>query len=55
MAETPTQMRASLEEIDRQLSVVDERTENGSDINAVVHAVHDLIRVVDNLVVRIHE
>ena len=55
MAETPNEMRASLEEIDRQMSVIDERTENGSDMNLVVHAVHDLVRIVDNLVIRLGE
>lgn len=53
MAETPTQMRASLEEIDRQMSVIDERTENGTDMNLVVHAIHDLVRILDNLVIRL--
>jgi hypothetical protein len=53
MAETPTEMRASLEEIDRQMGLIDERTESGTDINLVVHAVHDLVRIVDNLVIRL--
>jgi hypothetical protein len=53
MAETPTEMRASLEEIDRQMGLIDERTENGTDMNLVVHAVHDLVRIVDNLVIRL--
>jgi hypothetical protein len=55
MAETPTQMRASLEEIDRQMSVIDERTENGTDINVMVHAIHDLVRIVDNIVLSLEE
>ncbi len=55
MAETPTQLRASLEEIDRQMSVIDERTESGTDINVVVHAVHDLVRIVDNIVLSLGE
>jgi hypothetical protein len=55
MAETPTQLRASLEEIDRQMSVIDERTESGTDINVVVHAIHDLVRIVDNIVLSLEE
>jgi hypothetical protein len=55
MAERPSEMRASLEEIDRQMSLIDERTETGTDMNLVVHAIHDLVRIVDDLVIRLGE
>ncbi len=35
------------------MSVIDERTENGTDMNLVVHAIHDLVRILDNLVIRL--
>ncbi len=55
MAERQSEIRASLEEIDRQMSVIDERTENGTDMNLVVHAIHDLVRIVDNIVIEVYE
>jgi hypothetical protein len=45
-------MRAALEDIDQQLGLIDERTEGGTDINVIVHAVHNLVRIVDNIVLR---
>lgn len=50
MTESATQMRATLEDIDQQLSLLDERTEGGTDANVLAHAVHNLVRVVDNIV-----
>jgi hypothetical protein len=51
MTESATEMRATLEDIDQQLSVIDERTESGSDTNVLAHAVHNLVRIVDNIVI----
>ena len=51
MTESATEMRAALEDIDQQLSVIDERTESGSDTNVLAHAVHNLVRIVDNIVI----
>lgn len=55
MTESVTEMRATLEDIDQQLSFIDERTESGSDVNALAHAVHNLVRIVDNLVLSLDE
>jgi hypothetical protein len=52
MTESPTEMRAAIEDIDQQLGRIDERTESGTDINVIVHAVHNLVRIVDNIVLR---
>jgi hypothetical protein len=51
MTESATEMRAALEDIDQQLGIVDQRTESETDINVIVHAVHNLVRIVDNLVI----
>jgi hypothetical protein len=51
MTESATEMRAALEDIDQQLSLIDERTEGGTDANVLAHAVHNLVRVVDNIVI----
>jgi hypothetical protein len=51
MTESATEMRAALEDIDQQLSLIDERTEGATDINVLAHAVHNLVRIVDNIVI----
>ena len=53
MTESANEMRAVLEDLDQQLGRIDERTESGTDINVLVHVVHDLIRIVDNLVLSV--
>jgi hypothetical protein len=44
-------MRAALEDMDQQLSSIVERTEDGTDTNALARAIHNLVRVVDNIVI----
>lgn len=51
MTQSATEMRAALEDIDQQLSMIDERTEGGTDTNSLAHAVHNLVRIVDNIVI----
>ncbi len=55
MTESATEMRAALEDIDQQLGLVDQRTESETDISVVVHAVHNLVRIVDNLVISLEK
>jgi hypothetical protein len=44
-------MRATLEDIDQQLSSILERTEGGTDANVLARAVHNLVRIVDNIII----
>jgi hypothetical protein len=55
MTESATEMRATLEDIDQQLSSIVERTEEGTDTNDLARAVHNLVRIVDNIIISLDE
>ena len=55
MTESATEMRAALEDIDQHLSVIVERTEDGTDSNELAHAVHNLVRIIDNIVISLEK
>ncbi|HEY1445483.1 MAG TPA: hypothetical protein VGF51_11350 [Acidimicrobiales bacterium] len=55
MTESATEMRATLEDIDQRLSVIAERTDEGTDSNNLARAVHDLVRIVDNIVISLEK
>jgi hypothetical protein len=51
MTESASELRAALEDIDQRLSSIVERSEGGTDTNVLALAVHNLVRVVDNIVI----
>ena len=51
MTESGSELRATLEDIDQQLSSIVERTEDGTDTDVLARAVHNLVRVVDTIVI----
>jgi hypothetical protein len=51
MTESASEMRATLEDIDQQLSSIVDQTESGTETNVLARAVHNLVRVVDNIVI----
>jgi hypothetical protein len=55
MTESATEMRATLEDIDQQLGSIVDRTEEGTDTNDLARAVHNLVRIVDNIIISLDQ
>lgn len=50
MTESASELRAALEDIDQQLSSIIERSEGGTDTDVLARAIHNLVRIVDNVI-----